>query len=217
MIKAVFWDFGGVLTSSPFDNFNRYERENGLPVDFIRGVNTHNPDDNAWAKFESNRIGPDEFDILFADESRALGHQVRGSDVIALLKGEIRNDMVEALRRCNQHFKTACITNNVRGAAASGSDDPNPNYSKVFALFGTVIESSKIGIRKPDPEIYRLACEQVGVVPEDVVYLDDLGINLKPAKAMGMTTIKVGEAGPAIAELEKVLGISLSAVSNGSF
>jgi len=209
MIKAVFWDFGGVLTDSPFDNFNRFERENNLPTDFIRTVNSRNPDDNAWARFESDRIGAREFDDLFADESRTLGHEVRGRDVIALLKGALRADMVEALRRCNRHFKTACITNNVRGAAASGADDPNPDYSDVFKLFGTVIESSKVGIRKPDPEIYRLACDQVGVTPQDVVYLDDLGINLKPARAMGMTTIKVGESGPAIDALEKVLGISL--------
>ena len=209
MFKAVFWDFGGVLSSSPFHNFNRFERDNNLPVDFIRGVNTHNPDDNAWAKFESDRISADQFDTLFAEESKALGHEVQGRDVIALLKGAIREDMVTALEICNRHFKTACITNNVRDHAASGSDDPNPDFSRVFALFGTVIESSKIGIRKPDPEIYRMACEQVGVEPQDVVYLDDLGINLKPARAMGMTTIKVGDAGPAIDELENVLGISL--------
>ena len=209
MFKAVFWDFGGVLTSSPFHNFNQYERENRLPVDFIRGVNSRNPDDNAWARFESDRIDADEFDALFTEESRALGHEVRGRDVIALLKGEIRQDMVEALKRCNAHFKTACITNNVRGAAASGTDDPHPDFTAVFALFGTVIESSKIGIRKPDPEIYRLACEQAQVESQDVVYLDDLGINLKPARAMGMTTIKVGASGPAIEELERVLGISL--------
>jgi len=209
MFKAVFWDFGGVLTSSPFHNFSQYERENKLPVDFIRGVNSRNPDDNAWAKFESDRISADEFDDLFAKESHALGHNVRGRDVIALLKGEIRQDMVQALKHCNRHFKTACITNNVRGAAASGTDDPHPDFTSVFALFGTVVESSKIGIRKPDPRIYHLACEQVGVESQDVVYLDDLGINLKPARAMGMTTIKVGESGPAIDELENVLGIPL--------
>ncbi len=209
MIKAVFWDFGGVLTSSPFATFNRYERENSLPVDFIRRVNTQNPDDNAWAKFESNRIGGDEFDGLFAEESHALGHRVQGRDIIALLKGAIRPDMVEALKICNRHYITACITNNVRDHAASGSDDPDADYSAVFDLFGTVIESSKVGIRKPDPEIYRLACDKVGVEAQEVVYLDDLGINLKPARALGMTTIKVGEAAPAIEELEGVLGISL--------
>lgn len=209
MFKAVFWDFGGVLTSSPFHNFNRYESEKGLPADFIRDINSRNPDDNAWARFESDRIDANQFDALFAEESSALGHEIRGRDVIALLKGKIRQDMVEALKRCNARFKTACITNNVRGAAASGTDDPHPEFSAVFALFGTVIESSKVGIRKPDPGIYRLACEQVQVDPQDVVYLDDLGINLKPARAMGMTTIKVGESAPAIEELEKVLGISL--------
>ena len=209
MIKAVFWDFGGVLTSSPFDAFNRYEQENSLPADFIRSVNTRNPNQNAWALFESDKITADTFDNLFAEESRALGHRVQGRDIIALLHGVIRTDMVEALRRCTRHLKTACITNNVRGAAASGSDDPDPQFAKIFALFGTVIESSKVGIRKPSPEIYALACKRVGVEPQAVVYLDDLGINLKPARAMGMTTIKVGAPGAAIDELEKVLGIPL--------
>ncbi len=204
MFKAVFWDFGGVLTASPFDNFNRYERLNNLPVDFIRGVNSLNPDGNAWAMFESDRIGAAEFDTLFARESHALGHRIRGRHVIALLRGAVRKDMVGALRRCNQHFATACITNNVR----TGDNSPDAAYARVFAMFGTVIESSKTGIRKPDPEIYALACKRVDVAPQEVVYLDDLGINLKPARAMGMTTIKVGAPGPAIDRLETVLGIS---------
>ena len=78
-----------------------------------------------------------------------------------------------------------------------------------MSLFDVVLESSKIGVRKPEPRIYELACEALEVEPADCVFLDDLGINLKPARAMGMTTIKVVEPGDALAELEQVVGFPL--------
>ena len=208
-IEAVFWDFGGVLTTSPFDSFTRYEREKGLPYGFLRSVNAANSDDNAWALFETDDISLDEFDRRFEADSAALGHAVPGRDVIQLLHMDIRSEMFEALRRCSAHFKTACITNNVQGPGSSGALDPRPEVVEVFAQFDAVIESSKVGLRKPDPAIYRLACNQVGVDPTAVVFLDDLGINLKPARAMGMETIKVGEPEPAIRELEALIGIPL--------
>ena len=79
----------------------------------------------------------------------------------------------------------------------------------VMVMFDHVVESSKVGCRKPEPRFYEIACDLLGVEPSECVFLDDLGVNLKPAKAMGMTTIKVGAAEPAIAELERVLGIDL--------
>ena len=208
-IKAVFWDFGGVLTTSPFDSFSRYEREKGLPHGFLRSVNAASPDSNAWALFETDEISFDEFDKRFEADSGALGHAVPGRDVIQLLQMDIRPVMFEALRRCKARFKTACITNNVQGPGSSGALDPRLEVVEVFAQFDAVIESSKVGLRKPDPAIYRLACEKVGVDPAAVVFLDDLGINLKPARAMGMATIKVGDLEPAIRELEALVGIPL--------
>ena len=132
-----------------------------------------------------------------------------GRDVIALLHMDIRPEMFEALRRCSARFKTACITNNVQGPGSSGAIDPRPEVVEVFAQFDEVIESSKVGLRKPDPSIYRLACERLDVEPTESVFLDDLGINLKPARAMGMATIKVSEPVPAIRELEELVGIKL--------
>lgn len=208
--RAVLWDFGGVLTSSPFDAFNRYEAERGLPHDFIRGVNARNHEDNAWAKFESSRITVEEFDALFAEETTAAGHTVRGSEVIPLLGGDVRPRMVAVLERCRKDYVNTCLTNNAnagKGAGMSGSDDAAEHVRAVMALFDHVIESSKEGIRKPDPRIYALACERMDVAPEHVVYLDDLGINLKPARAMGMTTIKVTSEDQAIADLSAALGI----------
>ena len=90
MIKAVFWDFGGVITSSPFEAFNKYEKHNNLPSDFLRKVNSTNPDDNAWAKLERSEVNLDEFDLLFEKESKTLGYAIKGKEVIALLQGQVR-------------------------------------------------------------------------------------------------------------------------------
>lgn len=204
MIEAVLWDFGGVILSSPFEAFNDYEMTAGLPRDFIRTVNSTNPDTNAWALLERSDISPIEFDDRFASESAALGHRVPGADVLALLAGAVRPEMVVALDRViAAGFATACLTNNVLG------ENPRPDVDAVMDRFDHVIESSKVGVRKPEVHFYEVACETVGVEPSACVFLDDLGINLKPARAMGMTTIKVLDAPGAIATLESVLGIAL--------
>jgi putative hydrolase of the HAD superfamily len=207
MIEAVIWDFGGVFTASPFEAFARYERERGIPVGAIRKINTTNHHDNAWAKFERADIDFAGFDSAFAEEARTLGFEIPGRDVLALLAGEFRPEMLEALRRIKPRFKTGCITNNMPSDAVGTS---RSIYAReIMELFDALIESSKTGIRKPDPRIYMMMCELLGVKPDACVYLDDLGGNLKPARAMGMTTIKV-ESGPqAIAELEAAIGMKL--------
>lgn len=212
-IKAVVWDFGGVLTSSPFEAFNRYEAENNIPLDFIRRVNATNPDNNAWARFERSELSLDGFDRAFADDSRQAGHEISGTDVINLLAGDIRDEMVQALKSCAQHFKIGCITNNVRAGEGPGmarAHDKALALQEVMSHFEIVIESSKVGVRKPNPEIYLMACDALGVTPEETVYLDDLGINLKPARALGMTTIKVVDPKPALVELEAATGLKFS-------
>ncbi len=212
-IKAVIWDFGGVFTTSPFEAFNRYEVEHGLPTDFIRSINAANPDTNAWAQFERSDITPSQFDTEFAAEARAQGHNVPGADVIALLHGDLRPAMVRALEVCKGQFKTGCITNNVK-PAEEGSEfweagKRAATMAPVFALFDHLIESYKAGVRKPDPRIYQMMCKALDVEPEACVYLDDLGVNCKPARALGMTTIKVVSGAQAITDLEKVVGLDL--------
>ncbi|MDJ0768891.1 MAG: HAD-IA family hydrolase [Ilumatobacter sp.] len=203
-IRAVFWDFGGVILSSPFDAFNEYERANGLPVDFIRSVNARHPDTNAWARIERREVDAAEFDGLFAAESEALGHRVPGADVLSMLSGSVRPAMVTALDRVIEAgFVTACLTNNVV------SGDSRPDVDAVMARFDHVIESSKVGCRKPEIAFYELACSTAGVSPVECVFLDDLGVNLKPAREMGMRTIKVLDPDQAIGDLETVLGIDL--------
>jgi putative hydrolase of the HAD superfamily len=209
MIEAVIWDFGGVFTTSPFEAFARYERENELPVDLIRKINSQNHLTNAWARFERAELDLDGFDKAFADEALAMGHYVPGKDIIGLLTGDFRPEMIEALRRIKGRYKTGCITNNVPSNQTGSQEGRSLYAQQIMALFDHIIESAKTGIRKPDPRIYEMMCGALGVAPSACIFLDDLGVNLKPARAMGMQTIKV-ESGPqAIAALEKLTGMNL--------
>ncbi len=209
---TVIFDFGGVITSSPFEAFNRMEAERGLPHNLVRRINAANPDGNAWALFERAEIDAARFDSLFAGEARALGHDLPGRDVLALLSGDIRPGMVAALDWLKANgYRIGCITNNVpagHGAQMSATEEKAEAIRAIMARFDHVVESSKAGMRKPDPAIYRLACAALGVVPAECVYLDDLGINCKPAAALGMVAIKVTGGEQALADLEVALGLA---------
>ena len=193
--EAVIFDFGGVITASPFEAFNRLEAERGLPQNLVRQINATNPDSNAWALFERAEIDAAAFDALFTAEARAIGHELDGASVLAVLSGSIRPAMVRALDRLKETgYRLACITNNVpagHGAGMARSGDAKDAYEQVFARFEHVIESSKAGVRKPDPRIYQMMCDHLGLAPDVCIYLDDLGINCKPAAQLGMAAIKV--------------------------
>ena len=209
-IEAVIWDFGGVFTTSPFEAFNRYEAARGLPKDFIRTVNATDPHDNAWALFERAEISAAEFDAMFRKEALALGHDVPGADVLPLLSGDVRPAVVEALKACKARgMKVGCITNNVKtgaGAGMASSMEKAAQVAEIMAQFDVVIESSKAGVRKPDPRIYQMMLEALGVEASACVYLDDLGINCKPAAALGMKAIKVNGEAQLLADLAGALG-----------
>jgi putative hydrolase of the HAD superfamily len=207
-IKAVIFDFGGVILSSPFEAFAHYERDNGLPDGFLRRINATNPDTNAWAQLERGAVDLAGFAELFEAEARAAGHAVDGAAVLGLLVGELRPEMVEALRRCHERLRTALVTNNF--LAVEGAGNHGGPLAEVAEHFDVIVESSRAGVRKPDPAIYELVCAELAIEPSEAVFLDDLGINLKPARAMGMTTIKVTDPAEAIAELEDVVGFALS-------
>lgn len=216
-ITAVIFDFGGVITASPFEAFNRLEEKRGLPRDFVRRVNAANPDDNAWAKFERAEIDAAAFDSLFADEARALGHELEGEAVLAVIAGAVRPAMVAALDTLKaKGFRIGCITNNVpggkmgiKGAGMTRSTEAANEVAGIMARFEHVIESSKAGVRKPDPRIYLMMCEALGVAPAECVYLDDLGINCKPAGQLGMHAIKVTSGEQALADLSAALEMPL--------
>jgi putative hydrolase of the HAD superfamily len=206
-IRAVIFDFGGVILTSPFEAFARYESDNGLPPGFLRGLNTSDPDTNAWARLERGQVDLAGFAELFEAEARDAGHEVDGQAVLALLAGELRPAMVEALRRCHDRLATALLTNNF--VAADGAALASGPMAEVMAHFDVIVESSRAGVRKPDPAIYGIVCRDLGVEPHEAVFLDDLGVNLKPARALGMTTIKVDDPDVALAELEEVVGFPL--------
>jgi putative hydrolase of the HAD superfamily len=207
MISAVLFDFGGVILTSPFDEFAAYERREGLPEGFLRSVNATNADSNAWARLERSESSIEQFVVEFEAEAQALGHRVDGRQVLACLSGELRPEMVRAVEQCAQHFATGLLTNNVL------SDEPattsGGSFAELLDLFDVVVESSRVGVRKPEPRFYEIALAELGVRADQSVFLDDLGVNLKPARAMGMQTIKVTDPAIAIAELESITGISM--------
>ena len=203
-IKAIFWDFGGVFTTSPFAAFNKYEATRGIPENFIRTLNATNSDANAWAKLERSEVSIEEFCTLFEQEALAKGVSLDGQEVLTCIHGQTRPEMVRALEMLSKKYKTACLTNNFGPSA--GSNDKDDTRRPILGLFDIVIESRTLGIRKPEPQFYTSACDAVNVKPREVIFLDDLGVNLKPARALGMRTIKVITADQALAELETLLG-----------
>ncbi len=203
VIRAVLWDFGGVLTSSPFDAFRRYEEANGLPSDFLRRLNAVNPDTNAWSLFERGLIEVEVFAARFAEEASLAGGVVDARDLLSSLSGEVRPAMVEAVRRCHDRLKTGLLTNNFMIGHAT------VDFGSILDHFDVVIESSRVGVRKPEPRFYETACVALGIEPDEAVFLDDLGVNLKPARNMGMQTIKVVEPAAALDELEEIVGFPL--------
>ena len=234
VIRAALFDFGGVIVDGPFEAFAAHERRHALPQGLIRRINATDPDTNAWARLERGEVDSDGFAKLFEAEARAQGHPIDGHEILALLSGSVtgvavagagdatmgrlRPAMVEAVRRCSQRLVTGLLTNNFHPTSTPdrppGEIGPVPSsedpYAEVMALFDGVIESRVVGVRKPDPRFYEMACARLEIEPAEAVFLDDLGINLKPARAMGMTTIKVVDPSDALADLERVVGFPLA-------
>jgi putative hydrolase of the HAD superfamily len=213
-IRAVFFDVGGVLVDSPFGAFSDYETRAGLPSGALRMLNQREPDRNAWACAERGEIDREEFFARFEAEARAHGHAVDARALFAGMTFAVRPAMVALLQRLRGRYILACVTNNMKvghGAVMAATPEGASEIQAMFALVDHVVESCRVGVRKPEAAFYRIACERAGVQPHEVVFLDDLGINLKPARALGMHTIKVDEPGPAIAALEALLGLPTGA------
>src|SRR5688572_31153214 len=209
-ITAVVFDLGGVLTESPMTAFAAYEEEAGLPAGLIRQLNSTDPDTNAWARFERNELDVAGFSSAFEAEALAAGHRVEASRVLEALHGPLRPAMVAAVRRLREAgLPLALLSNNVAPMERTGA------LGELLGLFDAVVESSTEGVRKPEPEIYRRALARLSdavgrpLEASDCAYLDDLGINPKPARALGFATIKVVEPAAALAELSELVGFRL--------
>lgn len=213
-VSAVVFDLGGVITESPMHAFAAYEASAGLPEGLIRRLNSTNPDTNAWARYERNELDVAGFSAAFEAEALAAGHRVDASRVLAALSGEVRPEMVAALHRLRSAgFPLGLLSNNVAPMERDG------RLGELLGLFDAIVESSVEGVRKPEPEIYTRALERLSaavdrsLAPSDCAYLDDLGINLKPARALGFHTIKVVDPADALAELSVLTGLDLRAAA----
>lgn len=206
--RAVIFDLGGVVLPSPFEAWATYETELGLEVGSIRSVVAASGDHGAWARHERAELDFDSFCAAFEEEcTRAGAAGVSAFEVMARLagRGEPRPEMLAAIATVRSAgLRTAALTNN--WVAPPGEDG---RVDRLAPLFDVVIESSVEGLRKPDPRIYLLACQRLDVEPHACVFLDDLGVNLKPARTLGMTTIKVVDPGAALAELGEILELAL--------
>lgn len=209
---AVLFDLGGVVFPSPFEAWAEYERELGIEVGFIRTVVARSGEHGAWARHERGEIDLAGFCAAFEAECLAAGPQgssVSAAEVMRRLmsRPHPRAEMLAAIGRIREdQRRVGALTNNVVPMAETDSDA----LSVLGPLFDVIVESSVEGLRKPDPAIYHLACDRLGVAAERTVFLDDLGVNLKPARALGMHTIKVIESQAALAELADALEIRLT-------
>jgi putative hydrolase of the HAD superfamily len=205
MRDVVLFDLGGVVFDGPMERFAAYERSADLPPGLIRRLNATDSDQNAWARLERGELTVPEFEAEFEAAARDAGSEVDAHRVLAALHGEVFPEMVRVLRRLRSAGRTlAAVTNNFEPLAAS-----RPDLESVLGLFDAVVESSVEGVRKPELAFYERALELLGVSADRCVYLDDLGVNLRPARAMGMVTIKVVSRSDAVAELERCTGVSL--------
>ena len=210
-VSAVVFDLGGVFTESPVRSFAAYEAEAGLPAGLVVRLNSTDPDTNAWARFERNELDVAGFTAAFEAEAAAAGYQVDAARVLAGLHGQqLRPAVVAAVHTLRAAgFPVGLLSNNVAPMRREGE------LGELLALFDVVVESSTEGIRKPEPEIYRRTVERLGAAvgrplqPADCAYLDDLGINLKPARALGMHTVKVADPAVALAQLSELVGLDL--------
>jgi putative hydrolase of the HAD superfamily len=203
--RAVIFDLGGVVLGSPLHAIAAYERESGIPEGFVNRVVVDTGPQGAWSRLERGELAMEAFYAAFEADCAARGHEISGRTLMERVgaAGQPRPAMLEAVRRIRvRELVATALTNNWVSEDGGGTGALRPH-------FDYFIESSQLGLRKPDPRIYRYASELMGVAAEETVFLDDIGRNLKPARELGMKTLKVDQPDEALAELEAVLGFAL--------
>ena len=183
-IKVILWDYGGVLTESPIKNFHKFENDNNYMLNTIVKINSDNKYENAWAKLEKNEVSIEDFSILFQQEAQKFGIKNINTDkLLECLNVKLNTKMFELLKEISKKYTCACLTNNFKNIKASNFEYIKDNFSYVF-------ESSKLRMRKPERKIYLYVLNKLKVNAEEILFIDDLGINLKPAKELGFHTYK---------------------------
>jgi putative hydrolase of the HAD superfamily len=203
-LRGVLFDIGGVVSDSPLHEIARYERERGLPANAINRVVVTSGDTGAWSRLERGEVLLPDFPALFESDCRACGIEIDAGELMRRIAAAAvpRPKMLDAVSRLRAHgLRVAALTNNWRRDGGS---------ERLRDRFDAFVESCVVGLRKPDPRIYAVACEQLGLAPTEVVFLDDIGRNLKAARELGMTTIKVDDPDTALRELGALVGIDLT-------
>ena len=205
-LAAVVFDIGGVVQDSPLHAIARYERDHGLPANAINRAVVASGDTGAWSRLERGELTVEAWCAPFESDCRAHGVVIDSRRLMTYIAeaGRARPAMLRAIGRLRDRgLRVAALTNN--WAREVEPEQPHP----LFGHFDVVVESRAVGMRKPDPRIYQLTCDRLGVAPAQTAFLDDIGINLKSARALGMHTIKVDDPDQALRELGGLVGIDL--------
>ena len=200
-IKIVLWDYGGVLTESPIKNFQIFENDNNYSLNTIVKINSNNKYNNAWAQLEKDEISIEKFSILFKEEAKQFGiPNINTDKLLECLNVKLNIKMVELLKNISKFYTCVCLTNNFKNMNSS-------NFDKIKHNFRLIFESSKIGLRKPEKQIYTYVLKILKVSAKEILFIDDLGINLKPAKELGFQTYKFIDTSKTIFYMKNMLKI----------
>ena len=200
-IKIVLWDYGGVLTESPIKNFRKFENDNNYSLNTIVKINSDNKYNNAWAQLEKDEISIEKFSKLFREEAKQFGVQnINTEKLLECLNVKLNIKMVELLENVSKFYSCVCLTNNFKKMSSSDFDNIKHNFS-------LIIESCKIGLRKPEKEIYTYVLKVLKVNAKEILFIDDLGINLKPARELGFNTYKFTDTDKTISYIKNMLKI----------
>ena len=206
-IKTIIFDFGGVVTNSPIEGFKKLEDTHGYAKGLITSINMNNPNSNAWAQSERGEINIDTFLSQFEKEALEIGQKINANEILMQLYGSLRPIMVNKIISLakSKKYKLICLTNVLKGIKKFMPKEREEAVNDILSYFDVIYESYKIGMRKPESRIYEYIIENLAIIPNEAVFLDDLGMNLKTAKKLGINTIKVVDPEESIKELDLLL------------
>ena len=206
-IKTIIFDFGGVITNSPIEGFKLLEEKHGYDKGIITNINMNNPDNNAWAKSERGEIDINTFLDEFEKEALSIGQRINAKEILQQLYGSLRENMINKIKllSTSKKYKLICLTNVLKGVDIFTPKERVEAVKDVMSYFDIIYESYKLNMRKPEARIYQYILKELNIEPQETVFLDDLGMNLKSARKLGINTIKVIEPNDAIYELDQIL------------